>query len=132
MIPIQQTSAGRPEQPKSGRPSSLDEFAKGKLLLALAAGLSRREAAACVGCSYSAVQYMVDHDAEFAEELELYAAVAKFHPHLIVFRAAGNSWKGAVCLLEHLQKRHGDLTTDRMLDMLSSALEQGLKADRES
>lgn len=111
-----------------GRPRTLDENVQGKLVVALAAGLSLREAAAWIRTSHSTVYYLSHHNEKFERDLEYCAELARLHPHLCIYQTAGKSWEGAACLLELLERRHGKLTTDRLFQALHQTIDHAYES----
>lgn len=111
------------ERPSGGRPSAIDDFRRGQLLIALACGLTQREAAAWIGASQSNVSYLV-RNGEFSGQLREHTEFARLHPLLRMHQAAGQSWRAAACLLNTLEARQGPLTTDEIVASMSLMLEQ--------
>lgn len=112
-----------------GAKSKLDEYARGKLLIALASGLTQREAAIWVGATQSNVHYLLDKP-EFTQELRRYTEFARLHPRLRMYQAAGGSWRAAARLLGEFDQRNEPLTTDELIDGMSLMLDQVNAATR--
>jgi hypothetical protein len=106
-----------------GRPPSLDEYARGKLVMALACGMTQREAAAWARAGQSSVSRLM-RQPEFAADLRRCTEFARLHPLLRMYQAAGESWKVAARLIEHQDERFGPLTTDDLVAGMSAMLEQ--------
>lgn len=115
---------------KGGRPSTLDEMSRGKLVMALAAGLTLRETAAWVRCPKSTVNDLSRRDERIVNSLSYYAELARLHPRLCLYLASAKSWRGAVCLLELLERRHGEFTSDRLLQALTTTLDNVYASER--
>lgn len=118
----------RSERAAGGRPSTLDETDQGIATIALAAGLSLREAATWVGIPHAKLYHLIHHDTRVAEDLEYYSEMARLHPHLCVYRVTEQSWQAAVCLLKVLERRHGGLTTDRLYEALELAVSHAFQS----
>lgn len=103
---------------KGGRPPALDEYARGKLVIALAIGLSQREAGAWVGCDQTTISLLLHRDQRLADDVDWYKRSARLHPFLKVFGEGSHNWKASAWLLEYLDKRHGRMTIDDLMAML--------------
>ena len=103
---------------KPGRPPALDDYGRGKLVVALGIGLSLREAGAWVGCDASTISLMLKRDPRLAEDVEFYRNTARLHPFLNVYAEAGKNWKASAWLLEYLDKRSGKMTVDNLMSLL--------------
>ena len=73
---------------------------------------------------HTTISYLRHHDEEFEQEVLHYTELAHLDPHLCIYRLSGNSWRAAAELIEHLERRHGKLTTDQLLDALDLAIKK--------
>lgn len=117
---------GVPAPKRIGRPSTITEENRGKLVIALAAGISRREAAAWIDRSHTSIGYYIRHDPEFAQQLSHYLEMVRLHPYLGMYRAVRDSWQGCVAMIHEWERRHGTLTSDRLLLALKQTVEKVL------
>jgi hypothetical protein len=113
-----------------GRPSVVTLEQRGKLLVALACGLSQREAAIWAGTTQKNISYLLRHDHDFPTELRDDTRRARFHPQLRLYQAAGESWTAAAALIEHLEACHGRYSTDELIDSMRLMLELALGFER--
>src|SRR5262245_26666469 len=66
------------------------------------AGLSLRQAAACLGINHATISRAVADDEQLRRDVEIARTRATLHPLTCILREAGRNWKAAVWLLEHL------------------------------
>src|SRR5688500_2541079 len=102
-----------PAAKTAGRPTALDEYARGKLLICLSLGFTQREAAAWAGVSRRSVRTALKQE-EFIEDLKYSTTFARLHPLLRMYQSAGESWRVAARLLVELDARMSPLTTDEL------------------
>jgi hypothetical protein len=86
----------------AGRPPTLDEKKRRKILAILANGSSRRVAARVVGCAHSTIARTAQRDPAFAAELDAAEHCAEIEALRLIRDAARNQryWRAAAWLLE--------------------------------
>ncbi|HUE74605.1 MAG TPA: hypothetical protein VMP01_27305 [Pirellulaceae bacterium] len=89
---------------RGGRPTVIDEPMKARIATLMGAGLSLRQAAACLGIGHQTISRAVAADKQLKHDIEVARTRATLHPLACVLREAGRNWKAAVWLLDHLQK----------------------------
>ena len=86
---------------ESGRVRVMTSEARRAICCYLQAGLSRRQAAAFVGCHHTAITKAAQRDAQFAAELEQAERQSEALPMLRVVKASRKSWRAAAWLVKH-------------------------------
>jgi len=97
-----------PERPnRGGRPESLDDAKRRKIIALLANGSSRRVAARVVGCAHSTITRTAQRDPEFAAELDAAEHSVEIESLRNIRRAAakGRYWRAAAWLVERKNAR---------------------------
>jgi hypothetical protein len=87
-----------------GRPTVIDEPMKARIATLMGAGLSLRQAAACLGINHTTISRAVLHDKQLKHDIDCARTRATLHPLACILREAGRNWKAAVWLLDHLEK----------------------------
>ena len=83
-----------------GRPRALDEGKQREVCALLAAGISRKQAAAYVGCTARTLQREGERDRQFAERMRRAEVTAALTPLQVMRNAAGSHWRAAAWMLE--------------------------------
>ena len=91
---------------RRGRPSVLDDLAKGRLLGLIAYGLSFRQAAAQLGIHHVTILNQMKRDEQFAQQVSEARLDAISQPLITVVRASRTSWRAAAWLAKFLDERH--------------------------
>lgn len=89
---------------RGGRPTVIDEPMKARIATLMGAGLSLRQAAACLGINHATISRAVAADPQLKHDVEVARTRATLHPLACILRESGRNWKAAVWLLEHLSK----------------------------
>ena len=89
-------------------------YERGKLCMALALGLSQREAEAWFDVSRGTIARLIELDPTFAAELDEYTKLATLHPLLRIQQAAGKSWRAAAWLRDYLARREGNTPAEEL------------------
>jgi hypothetical protein len=110
-----EAAASRPISPTGGAAPQLNPALRGKLVMALALGLSQREAERWFDVWQSTVSRQLQQDPSFAAEVEEYALLAMLHPLLRIQQAARKSWRAAAWLDDFLARREGETAADELL-----------------
>ena len=90
---------------RRGRPPSLDEMAKGRLLGLMAFGLSFRQAAAQLGVHHQTLLNIMKRDEQFAQQVAEARLDAISQPLMVVVQAARTNWRAAAWLARYLNER---------------------------
>jgi len=87
---------------RGGRPTVIDEPMKARISTLMGAGLSLRQAAACLGINHATISRALVADEQLKHDVEVARTRSTLHPLACILREAGKNWKAAVWLLEHL------------------------------
>lgn len=105
----QTATTGRGFEPmrpvRRGRPSVLNDVAKGRLLGLMSYGLSFRQAAAQLGVHHQTLLNALKRDEEFAQQVAEARFDAISQPLLVVVQAARKNWRAAAWLTRFLHDR---------------------------
>ena len=85
----------------SGRVRVMTGEVRRQVCCYLQAGLSRRQAAAFVGCHHTAITKAAQRDEQFAAELEQAERISEALPLMRVVKASRKSWRAAAWLAKH-------------------------------
>ena len=126
-----------PEPATSGQPTrrarilrQLDDcppYMRGKMIMALALGISQREAEAWFDITRNSIGHRLQTDPTFRAEVAEHARLALLHPVLRIQQAAGRSWRAARWLYDFLSSREGETPVEELIE---SAAENVTKDSR--
>ena len=95
----------------------------------LQAGMSRRQAAAFVGCHHTAITRAAQRDAQFAAELEQSERISEALPMLRIVKASRKSWRAAAWLVKN-NKPHGWLRREHQEERDREDAESVVRTER--
>lgn len=98
-----------------GRPRTLNDAKKARVCAYLESGLSRRQAAAQVGCHYLTVAREIERDPTFAEEVDFAERKGTVQPLLRIIKASQSSWRAAAWLMQH-HRPHNSLRIEEAME----------------
>lgn len=98
-----------------GRPRVLDTAKKARVCAYLESGLSRRQAAAQVGCHYKSVAREIRRDPVFAEEVDFAERKGTVQPLLRIIKASQHSWRAAAWLMKN-HRPHNSMRIEEALE----------------
>jgi hypothetical protein len=90
---------------RRGRPTKLDDLAKGRVLGLMSHGLSFRQAAAQLGVHHVTLLNILKRDEEFAQQVSEARLDAISQPLLTVVHASRTNWRAAAWLAKFLEER---------------------------
>jgi hypothetical protein len=90
---------------RRGRPPTLDDVAKGRVLGLMSFGLSLRQAAAQLGIHHTTLLYAMKRDEAFAQQVAAARLDAMSQPLLTVVQASRTNWRAAAWLARFLSDR---------------------------
>ena len=94
---------GQPTWQQRRERTALDAAKKERICTLLSVGVSRRQAAAYVGCHHATITRSARRDAEFAAGLREAEAYSEVEPLSRIVNAGKRSWRAAAWLLERTQ-----------------------------
>lgn len=104
--------AARPLLTKAGRPTVVTPEIAEQLCLLMAVGFSRRQAAAYLGISPTAITNAATRDPELAMELARAEQLADLQPELTLMAKSRKNWRAAAWYLEHKRKHPRPLSRE--------------------
>ena len=125
----QKSAAAKGKGKKPKQAWVLTEEVRKQICHYLQAGLSRRQAAAFIGCHNSAITKAARRDPRFAEELEQAERISEALPMLRIVKASRKSWRAAAWLVKHHQP-HGWLRRERQEESDQETAESVKRIDR--
>jgi hypothetical protein len=90
---------------RRGRPRTLDEELRCRVVSLMSVGLSLRQTAAKVGVHHTAIMAAMRRDREFAEQVSEARSESVAQPLAVVIKAARRDWRAAAWLAKHLQSQ---------------------------
>ena len=90
---------------RRGRPTLIDDIAKGRVLGLMSHGLSFRQAAAQLGVHHQTLLNLMKRDIEFAQQVAEARLHAIAQPLLTVVKASRTNWRAAAWLARFLEER---------------------------
>jgi hypothetical protein len=110
---------------RRGRPSLIDDVAKGRVLGLMAYGLSFRQAAAQLGVHHQTLLNLLKRDPELAQQVAEARLHAISQPLLTIVKASRTNWRAAAWLARFLEER-------RIRDVETTPEERAVEAARRS
>ena len=94
-----------PGRRRRGEPA-LNESRRQLLLRMISLGMSRRRAAACIGCHHATIARTAARDPDFDAQLRAAELVCESDPLAMITKASRKTWRAAAWLLEKTRPQH--------------------------